>query len=193
MSKAATTIVLNTGFLTILLLLLQSMGCDVYLALRLDSTAPHNQVWRLLTASFVHLGWAHTLINIFGIFVCAQFVPKIFDRYFWWRLLALACGISLCLTLFPKEGTNYAGLSAALYGLLAWGLWQSAVRGETLSGLALLLSGAWAWWQWHTGGISFEAHLIGGKIAGIAHIYGWVLGVLLAIASRSLKAGFRFG
>lgn len=170
--------------LAALLLSLRALGDGAYLALRLDRAAAGHEVWRLVTAHFVHLGWAHALLNACGAMACLLLAPAVFDRRFWPRLLGLAVGVGLCLAWLSPSVADYAGLSGVLYGLFAWGLLDRGLRGERMAWPALALVCAWALWQWLRGPVPAEEDLIGGSIVTAAHLYGLALGAISALASR---------
>jgi len=140
--------------------------------------------WRLPTAHFIHLGWAHAGLNVLGVLLCCALAPRLFDRFLWLRLAGLALGLSLLLWRFSPEVSSYAGLSGVLYGLFAMGLLPQARRGDHPAALALAAIAAWMLWQWLVAPAALEEHLIGGRIVGVAHIYGFCLGLaLLALQS----------
>lgn len=74
--------------------------------------------WRLLTANFIHLNWAHTALNIAGIIL----IWGIFlgDISFRWELIftvTAIIGTTISLLLFSPNLQFYVGLSGALHGI----------------------------------------------------------------------------
>ncbi|WP_051377894.1 rhombosortase [Derxia gummosa] len=80
----------------------------------------HGAWWELLTASWVHLGWLHLLLNLAGLGVVLMMFARVVRP---WRQLSVlaACGFLGCALLLagaPRVGW-YLGLSGALHGLFA--------------------------------------------------------------------------
>src|SRR3546814_5112990 len=65
-----------------LLLRLQAGGDETQAALRFSRQALEQGAWwRLFTAHFIHLGWAHTVLNIAGVLLCCALAPQLFNPY----------------------------------------------------------------------------------------------------------------
>lgn len=170
------------GSLGLLLLALQAV--DAYTLLHYDRSAiEQGEIWRWMTAHLVHLGWAHTLLNLGGLLICSLLAPARDQGATALLLLFLAFGISGGIYLFNPEITNFAGLSGALYGLYLWLLWP--LRREKPLLLMLILLVGWATWQNLIGPLPHEAELIGGNILVQAHAYGLLL-TALALVVRAL-------
>ncbi|SHG92775.1 rhombosortase [Pollutimonas bauzanensis] len=159
-------------------LLLQAGGEPLRMALRLDRQAlAAGEWWRVFSAHFVHLGWAHAALNVLGILLCCCLAPELYDRHFWRRIAGLALGVGLCLWWGSPGVQDYVGLSGVLYGMFALGLLPQAWRGDRAAGLALAGIAAWMLWQWGVAPSASEEAMIGGRIVGIAHVYGFLLGM----------------
>lgn len=176
------------------LLLLQAGGDGVKAALRFSRPAlEQGEWWRLLTAHFVHLGWAHAMLNILGVLLCCAVAPQLFNARFWPRTAMLAVGVGILLWWWSPNVSSYVGLSGVLYGLFVLGLLPQACRGDRLAVLALAATVAWMGWQWSAAPLVEEEGLIGGRIIGIAHVYGFGLGLAGAAAGwawrRAQKGG----
>ena len=146
----------------------------------------HEEWWRLLTSHFVHLGWAHTALNAAGVLLCCALAPQLFNRLVWLKTAMLAIGVGLLLWLLSPSVGNYMGFSGVLYGLFALGLAPQAWRGNRSAALALAFTAGWMLWQWMVSPSSAEEALIGGNIIGVAHVYGFGLGLTGALASWHL-------
>ncbi|MGB6103946.1 MAG: rhombosortase [Pusillimonas sp.] len=168
-----------------LLLLLQMAGEGVRIILRFNRQAlEQGEWWRLLGAHFVHLGWAHTALNVLGVLLCCALGPQLFNRHIWLKAAGLALGIGALLWWLSPGVSDYVGLSGVLYGLFVFGLLPQAWRGDRLAALALAGIAAWMLWQWAAGPAVLEEKLIGGRIIGVAHLYGFCLGIAgVAIAA----------
>src|SRR3546814_5092394 len=81
-----------------LLLRLQAGGDETQAALRFSRQALEQGAWwRLFTAHFIHLGWAHTVLNIAGVLLCCALAPQLFNPYIWPRMACLAFGVGISL------------------------------------------------------------------------------------------------
>ncbi|NGM88164.1 rhombosortase [Parapusillimonas sp. SGNA-6] len=164
--------------LAALLLLVQSASTNVHSALRFSRQAlEHGEWWRLLTAHFVHLSWTHAALNALGAVLCCALAPHVFNAHVWLRTAGLALCVGALLWWCSPDVSSYVGLSGVLYGLFVLGLLPQARRGDTIAGLALAVVAAWMIWQWARGPSAAEEALIGGRIIGIAHVYGFLSGV----------------
>lgn len=78
-----------------------------------------NQLWRLITPIFVHIGWEHFLFNSLALYFVGQLVENIWGS---WRflLLYLLSGImGNIFTLYLTPNVVAAGASTSLFGLFA--------------------------------------------------------------------------
>lgn len=143
------------------------------------------EVWRLLTAHFVHLDAEHTMLNCFGlVLMWALFAREYtFGR---WVALYLASGLAIGTGLWflnPEVG-NYVGASGALHGVMAAGTLAFIRRGDLIRWLLAIVLIAKLSWEQYAGAMPFSES---GNTLVDAHLYGAVGGVVLAtfLASRS--------
>ncbi len=142
--------------------------------------------WRLVSSMFLHGGFMHLFLNIYGLVIAALFVEPIFGRtkYF---ILYFASGICGSLaSIYWYENTISVGASGAifgLYGAILGLLLTSAFPKDGKKGILMfigpyvginLLFGL-------TGGIDNAAH-IGGLISGA------VLGIILYVTDKNTQA-----
>ncbi|MEP6851793.1 MAG: rhomboid family intramembrane serine protease [bacterium] len=82
-----------------------------------------NELYRLVTAAFLHISLTHLLLNMVALAVVGPFLERTLG---WWRFLAVyvlaALGGSLGEYLFGNHFVAVAGASGAVYGLFAAGL-----------------------------------------------------------------------
>lgn len=128
------------------------------------------EIWRAITAHFIHLNWTHAGLNIAGLTLCGLINPTIFRAKLIIQLLFFSIGISLMLWLFSPQVDNYIGFSGVLYGLFLIALWP--LKEDFFSLLMMISITAWAFWQWIFGAPIAEQKMIGGQIISIAHLYG---------------------
>ncbi|VCU72592.1 Rhomboid family protein [Pigmentiphaga humi] len=171
------------------ILLFQCGGAPVRMALRFDRQAIlAGEVWRLLTAHFVHLGWTHCLLNAAGLCLCLALAGNRHGMGWWWRrTIVLALGISLALLWLPPHIPDYVGLSGVLYGFFVLVLLPMARRDWLAAAVLLFVVGRMLW-QLLAGASPDEERLIGGMVIGAAHAYG----VALALAMLAWRAVGRF-
>jgi rhomboid family GlyGly-CTERM serine protease len=149
-------------------------------ALRFDrKLIDAGELWRLLSANFVHLGYSHLLLNGTGLALVYLLVWQNLSTPQWlWvttlSVLGVGCGL---YWLNPQLGW-YVGFSGALHGLLIAGaLAEPAER--RLQGL--LLPGAVAAkliWEQVAGSLPGTAEMSGGPVIVDAHLYGGIAGLL---------------
>lgn len=75
------------------------------------------QLWRLFTAIFIHIGWAHIVMNMLTLFFMGRMVEDIlgWQRFFVIYLLSGIFGNAV--TLFLSPNSLSAGASGAIFGL----------------------------------------------------------------------------
>lgn len=144
-------------------------------------------LWRLISAHFVHLNGYHALLNILGVWVCFAFSPSLFNWYLPFKLLYLSLGISLCILWWSPDLLPYAGLSGVLYGLFVFGLAPSVWLRDGRAALTLAVVSGWMLWQLLIGASAQEEELIGGKIASMAHFYGYCLAIVWLVSYRGIQ------
>lgn len=140
------------------------------------------EIWRLLTAHLVHLGWAHYAMNMAALALIAGLVPVLSSAR---RLLAMltvsALAVSLGLLVFSPDVDWYVGLSGVLHGLFAAGA-VTMLIGERRAegGLLLALLIAKLLWEQTAGPMPGSAATAGGRVIVDAHLYGAIGGLLMA-------------
>lgn len=172
--------------LCVVFVLLQAFGDEARALLRFDRAAilQDGQWWRLLTAHFVHLGWAHLALNAIGAVLCGMLAPQCQGRGFWLAVLLLCAGVGGGLLWLSPGVPDYVGFSGVLYGLFVLGLLPQARDGDRGAGVVLAGITAWMLWQWWVGPAASEERMIGGRIVGVAHIYGYGVGVVVWLIGR---------
>lgn len=144
--------------------------------------------WTILTAMFLHGGWAHLIGNMVYLGIFGDNVENAFGRIRF-LLFYLACGIlgSIAHVMVgPGSTVPSLGASGAISGVLAAYLmmfphnrvlvlvWFS-VRALP----ALLVIGLWAVFQFASGAGSLMSPRDGGGVAYLAHVGGFLAGFAL--------------
>lgn len=158
-----------------LLGLLALGGEPVRAALRYDRAAVDaGEWWRLLSCSFVHLGWWHLALNEIGLLVLVLLCPEPLPWPVWVRrIVLLGLGMGLGLHALVPSTRWYVGMSGVIHGLFLLGLVRQVVRDRDLiaAGCIAYLVGKIAWEMASGVPVSDEA-AIGGKVLVESHLYG---------------------
>jgi rhomboid family GlyGly-CTERM serine protease len=163
-----------------LLLLVSATGEAGREWLRYDRAAlGSGELWRLVTAHFVHLDLHHVLLNCLGtVLMWALFARDYTPRQWAAIVTASIAAIDAGLWLWDSTLRWYVGSSGALHGVMAAGAVAHLRRGEAEGwALAAFLAGKLAWEHW-MGALPTAASL---PVVTQAHAYG-VLGGLAAAA-----------
>ena len=139
------------------------------------------QLWRLATGHFVHLGWSHLALNLAGLTLLTWIVGRSFD-VLGWVVVALASIIAMDIGFwfFDPALDWYVGLSGLLYGLLAAGLVVGISRREIESLILGPLILARLIWEQVQGPLPGSAEATGGAVIIEAHVYGTIGGIVAA-------------
>ncbi len=153
-------------------------GESATLLLRFERVGIQNgEIWRLLTANFVHLGWSHALLNIAGLVLIWLLFGQRFSQTGWSIILISSLlGTTLGLLFFNPTLTWYVGLSGALHGLFIAGC-IAEIKLKYRMGIVLLviLAGKILWEQFQ-GPLPGTSDAAGGPVIVDAHLYGALAG-----------------
>ncbi len=140
------------------------------------------QVWRIVSAHWVHVGWMHLLLNGLGLVVCVSLTTPGWTARRWLvSTLVMATGISVLVTLFNPEVRDYAGHSGILYGLFVLGAISLFPRDRLIAILVIaaivikVLMEQFNFYDFNTGDI------IGARIVVDAHLYGLLMAIAIAL------------
>ena len=143
------------------------------------------QLWRLLSANFIHLGWSHLALNILGLVLVSWIFARDWPPLRWLLALLFSGVVSTSgIHLASPEVFWLVGLSGALHGLFAFGAvgWirqQERMGWVLLAGLVAKLI-----YENLTGSLSITQPLVGGAIVTDAHVWGALGGLLAAALDR---------
>jgi rhomboid family GlyGly-CTERM serine protease len=153
-------------------------GESATLLLRFERINIENgEIWRLLTANFVHLGWSHALLNIAGlVLIWLLFGQRLSQTGWLIILISSLLGTTLGLLLFNPTLSWYVGLSGALHGLFIAGC-VAEIKLKYRFGIVLLviLVGKILWEQFQ-GPLPGTSDAAGGPVIVDAHLYGALAG-----------------
>jgi rhomboid family GlyGly-CTERM serine protease len=153
------------------------------LALRYDRDAlAQGQLWRLLTAHWVHLGLRHALVNVLGFaLLWALFVRDYSARQWLLIVFAALAAIDAGLWLWDSTVRWYVGSSGVLHGILAAGTVANLKRREPPGlVLAALLAGKLLYEQ-RVGPLPFSGS---SAVVVDAHLFGVLGGAAAALALK---------
>jgi membrane associated rhomboid family serine protease len=134
----------------------------------------HGQVYRLLTAAFVHESATHLLFNMAALFVAGPPVEEALGRNRFLGLYLLsAVGATVCSFVFGPVLVAGLGASGAIFGI--FGAWFSLARAQrsNTSVISLLIALLLAY-SFYDPSIDWRAH-VGGLVTGVAFgaTYAW--------------------
>ncbi|MDH3327253.1 MAG: rhombosortase [Gammaproteobacteria bacterium] len=152
-------------------------------ALRYDYHAIQNgEIWRLVTAHFVHLSLPHLWLNLGGLLLVFIFFAQCVSIRYWLFCLAVnALGISLLIYFLNPEIIWYVGLSGVLHGLFVLGgIADIQHRKWEGIGFTAIIIGKVIYEQF-AGPLPGSEETAGGPVLVDAHFYGTIIGLIVSI------------
>lgn len=169
------------------MLLLTAFGALPFHTLSLEPTLVSNgQYWRLLTANFVHFGWAHTLMNVAALILCTlALLSDIPLKKYLLLIIFCSTAVGLCIFLFNPHYQPYAGLSGVIHGLIIAGLLHTRDYGKWVKIAGLLLVAGKLIQENLPGYRATELQqLIPADVAVESHLYGAIAGVVFVLLAN---------
>jgi rhomboid family GlyGly-CTERM serine protease len=144
--------------------------------------AQNGQIWRYISAHWVHVGWLHLLLNGVGLMICVSLTSPGWSPARWLLCcVIMALGISFLLTVFNPEVRDYAGLSGVLFGLYMLGAFSLYARDRLIAVLIIaaivikVLMEQFKFYDFNSG------ELIGARVIVDAHLYGLLMAIAIAL------------
>ena len=160
--------------------LLQAVGPEYFRYQR--DWASTGQIWRIVTAHWVHVGWLHLLLNGIGLVICVSLTTPCWSITRWLlNSITMAIGISIMLTLNNPEVIDYAGYSGVLYGLYVLTAISLFSRDRLVAVLIMMaiigkvMMEQFSFYDFNSG------DLIGARVIVDAHLYGLLLAIVCAL------------
>ncbi len=162
---------------------LHSIGFDLFSYQR--AAVISGEIWRLITAHFIHLGWSHLVLNMV-VFVAFWWLFDTTFKPLNWLILILSCsvGISLGFVLLDNDLLRYVGFSGVLHGLFIAAALQLLLdhsrynvppfRWEAL----LIVIGIFAkiGYEQFMGPVPMTQKASGGDVIVSSHLFGTIMG-----------------
>lgn len=138
------------------------------------------QLWRIISAHFVHSNWQHSGLNVAGAILLAMIFKDSYPARIWLAFVfALNLLLSLGFLLFCPELLAYRGLSGTLHGILTLGLLAELAKGQKFYLLPLLALGIKMIHE--AEGLHYN-DMIGDLVITEAHFFGVVIATFLYLA-----------
>ena len=139
------------------------------------------QYWRLFSASFVHLGFYHTLLNVLGfvfwyVLFSRAYEPKSFHLLI--TLGALLNGVMLLL--FSPNVQGYAGFSGVLHGLILFSLILDIKKDKWNVLFVMCFWAKLIYEQQPTYDVYYLTGYMNAPVIVDAHLYGGIVGSMAA-------------
>lgn len=165
--------------LAVLMTALQALPDDWRAALRYDRDAlAAGEVWRILTANFIHLGWNHLFLNLAGFLLIGWLFADEAPAPSWFVVLLACCAASsLGLYWLTPDVHWVVGMSGALHGLFVFGA-VNWIMHDYHAGWGLLLGVAGKLlWEQTIGAVPLSEGIVGGPVVTDAHLWGAIGGL----------------
>lgn len=165
-------------------------GDEARLWARYDRAAiATGELWRLVAAHLVHLGWGHWWPNVAALFVIGALFEDLLSPLEW-LIVTVVCALAIDagLYVFDADVQWYVGLSGVLHGFVACGAFlllreRSKIGAVLAIGIAIKLV-----FEQTVGPVPFTAASVGGPVIVAAHLYGVVAGVATALCFSVVRA-----
>lgn len=151
--------------------------------LRYDRAAvEQGELWRILTANFIHLGWGHLVLNAAGLLAIAWLFAEDHGVAEWiFVLLMCSIATSVGLYLWNPDIRWCVGMSGALHGLFvvgafAWLLDVPRLGAGLLAGVTAKIA-----YEQLAGAMPFSEGVVGGTVVTDAHLWGALGGLIAAL------------
>lgn len=155
------------------------------------SAVASGEWWRLLSAHFVHGNLMHWLINVTGLVLVIAVFPSSLHQPWLGPVLSLslmALPLGLALHWFNPDLGWYLGLSGVLHGLFASLALQEAFAGSRIGFIGIALLASKLLYEQLAGISPAAQELIGLPVIIDAHLYGALIGGIVAILAGFLSS-----
>ena len=163
-----------------LAVLLQAIGPEYFRYQR--DWLQTGQAWRLISAHWVHVGWAHLALNALGLTICVTLTTPDWSLKRWFvQSLVMGLVISLLCTLQNPEIHWYAGFSGVLFGLYFLAAHDLYRRDRLIAVLVASAIVIKVILEQYTSIDLDSSALIGARVVVDAHLYGLLSAIAIAL------------
>lgn len=143
------------------------------------------EIWRLVSAHFVHLSASHLWLNLAGLaLVALLFGRSVAARQWWLAILSSLATLALGFVLLEPQLRWYVGLSGLLHGLIIAGAFFDLTFPCRQRNLLVIIVVGKLLWEQAYGVLPFTAEAAGGPVVVDAHLYGAMGGFAAVVAFR---------
>jgi len=168
------------GLFLAVAILLQAIGPE-YFRYQRDWTQS-GQAWRVLSAHWVHVGWAHLALNAAGLAICVTLTTPNWSLRRWLlQSLCMSAVISMLCTLQNPEINWYAGFSGVLFGLYFLAACDLYRRDRLIAVLVAAAIVIKVMLEQFTSLDIDSSALIGARVVVDAHLYGLLTAIAIAL------------
>ena len=148
------------------------------------SAIDDGQLWRVLTAHFVHLSPMHLLGNAMGVILLGYVAGRSLSNALGVTLLVWCLSVvGLGLYVFADYLERYVGLSGVLHGLILVAPFVSPFYSRRIAACFLVLIVAKVLWEQSSFYDDMAmVGMIGGRVEANAHLLGTIAGLLFLLA-----------
>ncbi|MEO7773722.1 MAG: rhombosortase [Steroidobacteraceae bacterium] len=150
------------------------------------SAVLHGDLWRLVSAHFVHLDLEHAVLNAVGATLMWALFARDFRPGQWlWIALTALVTIDAGVLLWQPDLQWYVGSSGVLHGVMAAGTLAQLQRKDPVSVLLLLFLVTKLAYEQLFGALPFQTQ---GTVVVSAHLYGAMGGGFMALLLNRYNA-----
>ena len=162
------------------MVLLQAIGPEYFRFQQ--NLVDKGQLWRFISAHWVHVGWMHLLLNVAGLVICVSLTHPRWNPARWLLCcVVMGLGISVMLALNNPEVRDYAGLSGVLFGLYVLTALSLYARDRLIAVLIIAAIVIKILMEQFTSLEFNSGALIGARVIVDAHLYGLLMAIAIAL------------
>lgn len=141
----------------------------------------HFQLWRLISANFLHTNIYHLLLNTASLsLMWYLFGKNITSNTLFLLFICCSFAVTIGIHFFSHHIDKYVGLSGVLHGIFIFLLYKEIKKHSTLAYVLLFIVILKISYEQFFGANADMARLIDAKVAIDAHLYGGICGVLFS-------------
>lgn len=140
------------------------------------------EIWRVLSAHLMHLGWKHLMMNLVGLGLIWMLFGRAYSTAKWVFVVATSMlGVSLALLALMPSIQWYVGMSGILHGLFIAGAVANLAAGYRAELLLIGLLIVKLAWEHAYGALPGSESFAGGNVLVESHLFGAIAGLTAAV------------